>query len=111
VKDWTVYANHVLDACDKLRRIRERGDPESDEILYDAVLRNLQTLFESTARLPEEAKSRHESIPWRQLTGMRNILVHDYLGEIDPVTVLDVVDNRLGELESAVRSMLYEESS
>ena len=80
MKDWTVYARHVLDACDKLRRIGERGDPGSDDILYDAVLRNLQTLLESTTRLPEDAKSRHDSIPWRQLTGMRNILVHGYLG-------------------------------
>lgn len=111
MKDWKVYAHHVLDACDKLRRIRARGDPEIDDILYDAVLRNLQTLLESTARLPEDAKSQHDSIPWRQLTGMRNILVHDYLGEIDSAAVLDVVENRLDELENAVRSMLANEKS
>ena len=111
MKDWTVYAHHVLDACAKLRRIRERGDPATDDILYDAVLRNLQTLLESTARLLEDAKSRHDAIPWRQLTGMRNILVHDHLGEIDPVTVLDVVTNRLDEVEDAVRSMLDEQGN
>jgi len=42
---------------------------------------------------------------------MRNILVHDYLGEIDSAAVLDVVENRLDKLENAVRSMLANEKS
>ncbi len=44
------------------------------------MLRELQTLAESTERLSEEFKSRHPQIPWRNIAGFRNILVHDYLG-------------------------------
>lgn len=50
---------------------------------YDAILRNLQTMAEATQRLPEEFKNRYPNIPWKDISGFRNILVHDYLGDLD----------------------------
>ena len=47
-KVWQAYARHVLDAIEKIRRIQQRGDITQDEVLYDATLRNLQTLSEAT---------------------------------------------------------------
>ncbi len=82
-KVWVPYALHILDAIAKIRLIEARGDVSSDEILYDAALRNLQTLSEATQRLPDERKQRYPGIPWREISGFRNILVHDYLGTID----------------------------
>jgi len=105
-KSWQPYAEHILDAIAKIRRIQARGDLMQDEILYDATLRNLQTLSEATQQLPEELKQRHPSIPWKQISGFRNILVHAYLGDIDPLTVKGVVEQHLDPLEHAIRSML-----
>ncbi|WP_297926367.1 HepT-like ribonuclease domain-containing protein [Metallibacterium sp.] len=82
-KAWQVYARHILDAIEKIRRIQQRGDLTQDEVLYDAVLRNLQTLSEATQRLPDALKQTWPGIPWQQISGFRNILVHNYLGEID----------------------------
>ncbi len=53
-KPWRPYALHILDAITKLRRIEARGDLTQDEVLYDAALRNLQTLSEATQALPEK---------------------------------------------------------
>lgn len=75
-------------------------------MLFDAALRNLQTLSEATQRLPDERKTHASHIPWRQISGFRNILVHDYLGDIDPETVLRVIREQLLPLEIAVRAML-----
>ncbi len=47
-KSWQPYAHHILEAIDKIQRIEQRGDLVQDEILYDAALRNLQTLSEAT---------------------------------------------------------------
>jgi len=47
-KSWQPYAKHILDAIARIRRIQERGDITQDDILYDAALRNLQTLSEAT---------------------------------------------------------------
>lgn len=76
-KDWRRYAQHILDVIEKIARIRQRGDITEDDILYDAALRNLQTQSEATQRLPDSKKSRYPDIPWRQICGFRNILVHD----------------------------------
>ena len=105
-KLWQPYAKHILDAIAKIRRIEARGDITRDEVLYDAALRNLQTLSEATQLLPPEEKSRYPEIPWRDISGFRNILVHNYLGSIDPVTVAGVIAQHLDPLESCVRAML-----
>lgn len=108
-KAWQPYALHILDAIEKIKRIRARGDITQDEVLYDAALRNLQTLSEATQLLPDDKKNAFADIPWREISGFRNILVHNYLGSIDPLTVIKVIDNHLQPLESCVRTMLSQE--
>lgn len=107
-KPWQPYALHVLDAIAKIRRIESRGDITKDDILYDAALRNLQTLAEATQQLPDGQKAVCPDIPWRQIGGFRNILVHNYLGDIDPLTVAAVIDTHLPALEECIRAMLQE---
>ena len=47
-KDWHLYAYHIIDCINKIKHIKSRGDITTDDILYDAALRNLQTLSEAT---------------------------------------------------------------
>lgn len=105
-KSWRPYALHILDAIEKISRINERGDLTQDEVLYAAALRHLQTLSEATQRLPDEIKAQCPTIPWKQISGFRNILVHNYLGDIDPQTVQTVVRQHLPPLKSAVQAVL-----
>lgn len=105
-KPWQPYARHILDSIAKIRRIEARGDLTRDDILYDAALRNLQTLSEATGLLPDDLKQAYPDVPWREISGFRNILVHNYLGDIDPVTVAAVIQRHLRSLEAAVRSMM-----
>jgi len=105
-KSWQPYAQHILDAIARIRRIQARGDLTLDEVLYDAALRNLQTLSEATQLLPQEKKAAWPAIPWREISGLRNILVHNYLGDIDPQTVATVIDKHLQPLEECIRAML-----
>jgi uncharacterized protein with HEPN domain len=105
-KSWTLYALHILDCLETISRILKRGDLLEDDILYDAALRNLQTLSEATQHLPDTMKQNHPEVPWKKITGFRNILVHDYLGDIDPQTVVSVIENHLQSLESCIRGAL-----
>lgn len=109
-KPWQPYALHILDAIAKIRRIQTRGDLTQDEILYDAALRNLQTLAEATQLLPEIKKAAFTDIPWHEISGFRNILVHNYLGSIDPQTVNAVIEQHLQPLEECIRKMLSNEN-
>jgi uncharacterized protein with HEPN domain len=97
-KSWQPHARHILDAVTKIRRIQARGNLTKDDILYDAALRNLQTLSESTQYIPELLKLAHPNIPWRDVSGFRNILVHSYLGEIDAQTITAVIEEHLDPL-------------
>jgi uncharacterized protein with HEPN domain len=105
-KTWHAYAQHILDAIGKIRRIEKRGSLIDDDVLFDAALRNLQTLSEATQMLPEEQKAHFPAIPWREISGFRNILVHNYLGEIDPLTVSAVITNHLHAIEDCMQTML-----
>lgn len=107
-KDWRPYALHILDSIAKIQRICGRGEIVSDEVLYDAALRNLQTMSEATQRLPDNLKTKQPHIPWKEISGFRNILVHNYLGDIDPEAIAQVIDKHLPPLEQAVHKMLEE---
>jgi uncharacterized protein with HEPN domain len=110
-KSWVVYAHHILDVGAKLERIQARGDMTQDDIVYDATLRNLQTLSEATQMLPDTLKVQFPTIPWREISGFRNILVHNYLGDIDALTVQAVVSRHIPPLLACVQAMLAQHGS
>jgi uncharacterized protein with HEPN domain len=110
-KPWQPFARHILDVAAKIERIQARGDLTHDEILYDAALRNLQTLSEATQMLPDELKARFPNIPWREISGFRNILVHNYLGDIDALTVQSVITRHLPSLIHCMQTLLAADSS
>jgi uncharacterized protein with HEPN domain len=105
-KDWRFYALHILDSIEKINLIKQRGDISEDIVLYDATLRNLQILCESTQHLPENLQKLYPEVPWKNIKGFRNILVHDYLGNLDPSTVTKVVDHHLPQLAEVIKLML-----
>ncbi len=94
---------------DCLDRIREYTNGEqarfdASRLVQDAVIRNLQTLAESSQRLSNGIKATEEQIPWRELAGFRNVIVHGYLG-VDLGAVWLVVEQDLPALSEAVSRM------
>lgn len=77
--------------------------------LQDAVIRNLQTLAESTQRLSSTIKATKPHIEWRAVSAFRNVLVHDYLG-LDLNQIWDVVREDLPGLKNAILEMSEEAS-
>jgi len=104
-KDNSVYIEHMLDS---ILRIDEYV--ESKELFYDshlvqdAVVRNLQVMAESSQRLSEEIKNKYPDIPWNDISGFRNVLVHDYLG-IDLDVIWSVVEQELPRLEKTLNEI------
>lgn len=70
-------------------------------LIQDAVIRNLQTMAESSQRLSESTKAIAPDVPWRAISGFRNIIVHDYLG-VDLDMVWQVVSSDLPVLQVAL---------
>ena len=107
MKDDTVYLRHVQEC---IRRIEENIAAGRDRFLVshtlqDAVLRNLQTVAESTQRLSDKLKAAHPEIEWRRIAAFRNVLVHDYLG-IDIERVWEITQRDVPQLKQAILAML-----
>jgi len=103
-----LYLLHIAECIRKIQSYT--GGRESffgDQKTQDAVLRNLQTMAESTQRLSDEFKARHPFTEWRKIAGFRNVLVHDYLG-INLERVWEVVDRDLPILLTKVERALEE---
>lgn len=76
-------------------------------MIRDAIQRNLQVLAESTQRLSESLKAEAPDFPWRQIAGLRNILVHEYLG-IDQDVIWQIVESDLSGLKETVERLSKE---
>lgn len=81
---------------------RERFD--ASKLIQDAVVRNLQTLTESSQRLSDAIKATEPQVRWSALAGFRNVLVHAYL-QVDLAVVWSVVEADLPELTAALQRM------
>jgi len=108
MKDDKLYLIHIAECIAKIESYTDGlglSTFMTQAIAQDAVLRNLQVLAESTQRLSEDFKLRHPEVEWYKIAGLRNILVHDYLG-IDLETVWAVVEKKLPELKEVVKVAL-----
>jgi uncharacterized protein with HEPN domain len=99
----------MRECLDRIREYTnaERSRFEASRLVQDAVVRNLQTLTESSQRLSDEIKGSEPQIPWRELAGFRNVIVHGYLG-VDLGAVWLVVEQDLPPLSEAVDRMLMQ---
>jgi len=106
VKDERLYLIHIRECIARIEQYTAEGREAffADTKTQDAVLRNLQTLAESSQRLSEELKKVHPEVDWRGISGLRNILVHDYLG-INLVRVWEIVERDLRVLKSQIEML------
>lgn len=102
-----VLLAHMRDCLERIVEYTnaERASFNASRLVQDAVIRNLQTLAESSQRLSSEIKLTEPQIPWRELAGFRNVIVHGYLG-VDLGAVWLVVEQDLPALTQAVSRMI-----
>ncbi len=108
MKDDKLYLIHISECIDRIESYTRGMTKETflaSSMVQDAVIRNLQTLAESTQRLSARAREGQPGIDWRKIAGFRNILVHDYLG-VDLEKVWNILQNDLPVLKSAIAEML-----
>ncbi|MBT3202803.1 MAG: DUF86 domain-containing protein [Gammaproteobacteria bacterium] len=98
-KDDNIYIEHMLDSILRIYEyVETKEDFYQSHLIQDAVIRNLQVMAESSQRLSPDIKKQYPEIPWKNISGFRNILVHDYLG-VDLDMIWSVVDQELHKME------------
>ncbi len=82
-RDWKFRVQDILEAIDKIHRYTQDMDYsewQQDEKTVDAVIRNLEIIGEAASHMPVEIEELHSNVPWKEMRGIRNVLVHEYFG-------------------------------
>ncbi len=105
--DW-VYVAHMLDMSKQALEIvsnKTRSEFDEDIVLRLALTHLVQVISEAAQRVSKEFQQDHAQIPWREITGMRNRIVHDYLN-VDEDVVWQVVRGDLPELAKIIQGVI-----
>jgi len=107
VKDDRLYLGHILEAIERILVYGRDGEETFRRELrtQDAIIRNLQVMGEAVKKVSRETRAEHPGIPWKDISGMRDRVVHDYFG-VSLDIVWDVVQNHIPPLRDKLRGAL-----
>lgn len=98
----------ILAAVERCLHYRDYlSDPDETiaSMAYEAVLRNLAVIGEAVKALPPDARALSPETPWASISGLRNVVVHEYF-RVDRELVEDILNNELAPLANAIRRHL-----
>ena len=104
-RDTLLFVDDIVEAIEKIRlhtRSVSWDQFFQDDVLQAAVVRWITIVGEAAARIPSEFRAQHSDVPWPDLAGMRNRLVHGYF-QVDLDRVWRVVTDDVPELDAVIR--------
>jgi uncharacterized protein with HEPN domain len=106
VKDDRLYVIHIGECLARIAQYVTGGREVfmHSTLIQDAILRNRQTIGQSAGRRSEALREAYPEINWRGIIGLRNVLVHDYLG-INLERIWDIIERDVPDLQRTVEAM------
>ena len=107
VKDDLAYIEHILDCIRKIKEFTaglSLRDFSVNELVQDAVIRNIEIIGEASKKISSDTKQIYYEIPWKEIAGMRDKLIHDYLG-VDVEVVWRTITEDIPTLEKQIKEI------
>ena len=109
-RDYRDYLQDILDAVNDIESFvgdMSCQDFKKDKKTLNAVVRSIEIIGEASKNIPGALKAKHKELPWKQMTGMRDKLIHAYFG-VDVETLWKAVKENIPPLRQLVRKMLHD---
>ncbi len=109
-REWKFRVEDMLTSIDKIKNYTSGLSFEkfsSNSMVIDAVIRNLEIIGEAAAHIPATVIEKTPDIPWRQLKGMRNLVIHEYFN-ISLKIIWDTIQSDLDPLIDPLQRLLQE---
>lgn len=107
MKNDRVYLVHITECIESIKEYTATGKEDFYElkIIQDAVIRNLEIIGEATKKVSAELKDMYYKVPWREMAGLRDVLIHDYFG-VDLDIVWNVVNKELPNVYTEIQNII-----
>ena len=104
-----LYLNSILDSINRIECYTnvDRDRFMNTPMMQDAVIRNLEIIGEAVKNLSSELRAKNSQVPWRDIAGLRDVLIHDYLN-VDLNEIWALLDQDLPELKRNIELILHD---
>ena len=110
-RDFRDYLKDILDAIDDIDSFVDRMTYEEvvkDRKTMNAVVRSIEIIGEASKNIPERVKTKYKELPWKQMAGMRDKLIHAYFG-LDTETLWQAATKNIPPLKKSIQTILKEQ--
>ncbi len=110
MRDPKLYLTDILAAMDAIEQFVEGIDFETfktDDMIFSAVIRKFEIIGEATKNIPEEIIQQYPAIPWKDMSGMRDKLMHFYFG-IKYELVWETIKKEIPKIKHSVKKITYD---
>ncbi len=108
MKDNLAYIDHIQQCICKIQEYTKnlnQSDFSTAELIQDAVIRNIEIIGEATKKISSDFKARYKEVPWKEMAGMRDKLIHDYFG-VDVEVVWKTIQEDIPMLKSLIEQII-----